>query len=323
MSTDENKIIRISEIIMRNIQRKYPSAYEQVGLTQESIISVLDKKRNLLDTKDGLSHIINIIDQVVRTKINGPNSVLRETDTTKFSIDTETTIPYDTYTSQNLDTTSKPSFKLNPKDYPSQTMSDSINKPIISNSNFQNGGVLQTYQEENILDSRMNTQYHSSNSGMVINLHIDSKDRDFEKYSAANSFDIDLLDKALNRVKSIKLTDVILIDSSKTDMSSDNLSIPPYLILELTGLPKLKGGSNSASNEYLESSFALLRRYKLQNGYKYYTDLSYEYKSKTTFAIDKLGITFRLPNGSLFNFGEANNELRRTVNLLSFKLELE
>lgn len=321
--SDEQKLIKISEIIMRNIQRKYPSAYEQTGLTQESIISVLEKKRNLLDTKEGLSHIINIIDQVVRTKINGPNSILRETDTTKFSMDTEATIPYDKYINQNLDTTSAPSFKLNPMDNPSTTMSDSPNKPAVATSNFNSGGVLQTYQENDILKERMNTQFLPSNSGMVINLHVDSKDRDFEKYTAANNFEIDLSDKALGRVRSIKLTDVVLIDSSHTDMSSDNLTTPPYLILELEGLPQRRGGSNSASNEHLESAFAILRRYEQQGEYKYYSNLEVERSFKNTFAIDKLHISFRLPDGSLFNFGEANNELRRTVSLLSFNIELE
>jgi hypothetical protein len=323
MSSNEQKLIKISEIIMRNIQRKYPSAYEQVGLTQESIISVLEKKRDLLDSKEGLTHIINIIDQVVRTKINGPNSILHNTDTTKFSMDTETTIPHDTYANQNLDMSSAPSFKLNPKDNPSQTMSDTVNKPLVSSSNFNDGGVLQTYQEENILDSRMNTQYYPKHSGMKIKLHVDSKDRDFDNYSAANGFEIDLSDKALGRIRSIKLTDVILIDSSQTDMSSDNLSIPPYLLLEISGLPERRGGNNSASNENLENTFAVLRKYELQNGYKYYTDLSAERIFKNTVAIDKLGITFRLPDGSLFNFGETNNELRRTVSLLSFDIELE
>jgi hypothetical protein len=321
--SEEQKLIKISEIIMRNIQRKYPSAYEQVGLTQESIISVLEKKRDLLDTKEGLTHIINIIDQVVRTKINGPNSILHETDTTKFTMDTEATIPYDTYTNQNLDTATAPSFKLNPKDNPSSTMSDTVNKPSVASSNFNSGGVLQTYQETDILKERMNTQYLPANSGMVINLYIDSKDRDFDKFSSANNFEIDLSDKALGRVRSIKLTDVVLIDSSQTDMSSDNLTTPPYLILELEGLPQRRGGSNSASNEHLESAFAVLRKYEQQGEYKYYSDLEFERSFKNTFAIDKLRVIFRLPDGSIFNFGEANNELRRTVSLLSFNIELE
>jgi hypothetical protein len=319
---EDQKLIKISEIIMRNIQRKYPSAYEQVGLTQESIISVLEKKRNLLDTKEGLSHIINIIDQVVRTKINGPNNILRETDTTKFSMDTESTIPYDKYINQSLDTTSKPSFKLNPSDL-ARTTSDSPNKPSISNSDFNSGGILQTYQEENILNDRMNSQYLPHENSMTISLHIDSKDRDFETFPMANSFEIDLSDKALSHVRSITLTDIILIDSSQTDMSSDNLEIPPYLILDLEGIPQRRGGSNSASNEKLENSFTVLKRYELQNGYKYYSEINEVREYKNTFGIDKLKISFRLPDGSLFNFGEANNELRRTVSLLNFKLVLE
>lgn len=321
--SNEQKLIKISEIIMRNIQSKYPSAYEQVGLTQESIISVLNKKQDLLDTKEGLTHIINIIDQVVRTKINGPNSILHDTDTTKFSMDTESTIPYDKYVNQNLDTTSAPSFKLNPKDNPSSTMSDSVNKPSVAISNFNNGGILQTYQEDNILNERMNTKFLPSNSGMIINLHIDSKDRDFEKFSKANNFEIDLSDKALNRIRSIKLTDIVLIDSSNTELSSDNLTTPPYLLLHIDGIPQRRGGSNSASNEHLETAFAVLHRYELQGEYKYYSKLCFERKFKNTFAIDKLHITFRLPDGSIFDFGEANNELRRTVSLLSFELELE
>lgn len=321
-NSNEQKLKKISEIIMNNIQRKYPSAYEQTGLTQESIISVLEKKRELLDKKEGLAHIINIIDQVVRTKINGPNTILHETDTTKFSMDTESTIPYDTYINQNLDTTSKPSFKLNPMDNPSNTMSDSVNKPSVATSNFNSGGILQTYQENDILKERMNTQYLPIDSNICIDLNIDSKDREFEKFKNANGFEIDLSDKALSRIKSIILTDVILIDSSRTEMSSDNLEIPPYLILELEGLPQRRGFNNSGSNENLDSAFTVLKKYELQNGYKYYSNINVSREYKNTIAIDKLKINIRLPDGSLFNFGENNNELRRTVCLLSFKIIL-
>lgn len=316
--SEEQKLIKISEIIIRHLQQRYPNSYEQVGLTQETIISILEKKKELLSDKQGLSYIINIIDSAIRTKINGPNSILHNTDTSKFSMDTETTIPYDKYINENLDTTSKISFKLNP--------SDNISKPLnnnIANSQFKDGGILQTYQEENIISDRMNSKYFMDNlKRNEIYLHIDSKDRDFDLHKSANSFNIDMSDKALTRVKSITLIDIILIDSSNSDMSSDNLTTPPYLILEIEGLPERKNYNSSGSNNNLESAFAILKKYELQNGFKYYSNLNIRRDYANTIAIDKLTINFRLPDGSLFNFGNENDELRRTVSLLSFKIEL-
>ena len=325
--SEEQKLIKISEIIMRHLHQRYPNSFEQTGLTQETVISILEKKRELLADKQGLSHIINILDNAIRTKINGPNSILRETDTTKFSMDTGATIPYDTYVNQNLDTTSKPSFKLNPatkaaNDNSSNTMSDSPITHTVSNSQFKSGGVLQTYQEENILSERMNTKFLPNENNTTIKLHIDSKDRDFETYKHANGYVIDLDDKALMRVKEIVLTDIILLDSSQTEMSSDNLTIPPYLILEIEGLPKRSNDTNAGSNDNLEDAFAILKNYEIQNGYKYYNDINIKKIYKNTIGIEKLKINFRLPDGSLFNFGVENDELRRTVSLLSFDIVL-
>lgn len=316
--SNEEKLNRISDIILRHMKNKYPNSFEQTGLNQEHIISILQKKQEILNNKEGLSYIINIIDNVVRTRINGPNNILKNMETSQITQDSQTTIPYSKYVNQNLDTNTQPSFKID------NTLTTK-NNDTLADSNFKDGGIIQTYKEENILDDRMNSKYFDNSNNNHIQLFIDSKDRDFENFENANNYELDLTEKALNRVKSIKLNNVILIDSSKTEMSSDNLTLPPYLILEIDGLPNKTSGYNCGSNKYTDKAFAVLNKYELQNGFKYYTiDKETGFREyNNTFSLNKIKIKFRLPDGSLFNFGNANDDLRTTVNFLDFTIKLE
>lgn len=313
----EEQLNRVADIIIKHFSQRYPNSFEQTGLTKETILGVLEKKRSLLVNKDGLTQIISIIDNVIRMKINGPNNIMKEVNTNKISMDTSTTIDFDKYATTNLDLSSN--FKLDPTSN-DKANNTSVSQTTISNVNdIKSGGVLQTYHEENILDDRMNSVYLPPNNAEVF-LYIDSKDRDFEKYKNANGYVIDLTEKAFSRVKYIELVDVILINSSQTDMSSDNLEMPPYILLEIEELSKRK--AVAGSNKFIESSFAILKNYKERSGYKYYK-LNVGKRFSSTIGLERMSINFRLPGGELFNFGEANNELRKTVNLLTFKIILE
>ena len=312
----EEQLNRFSDIIIKHFSQRYPNSFEQTGLSKKTILNILEKKRSLLANKDGLTQIINIIDNVIRMKINGPNNIIKEANTNKISMDTSATIDFDKYATNNLDLSS--SFKLDPTSNDNATEANAKKSTVSTVNDIKSGGVLQTYQEENILDDRMNSVYLPPNSAEVY-LYIDSKDRDFEKFKNANGYEIDLTEKALNRVKYIELEDVILIDSSQTDMSSDNLETPPYLLLEIDELSRRK--SVAGSNKHIESAFAVLKNYKDRSGYKYYK-LNVSKRFSSTIGLQRMTINFRLPSGELFNFGEANNELRRTVNLLTFKVVL-
>lgn len=312
----EEQLNRFSDIIIKHFSQRYPNSFEQTGLSKQSILNILEKKRSLLANKDGLVQIINIIDNVIRMKINGPNNIIKEANTNKISMDTSATIDFDKYATNNLDLSSN--FKLDPTSNDNATDANVKRSNVSTVDDIKSGGVLQTYQEENILDDRMNSVYLPPNSAEVY-LYIDSKDRDFEKFKNANGYEIDLTEKAFSRVKYIELEDVILIDSSQTDMSSDNLDMPPYLLLEIEELSKRK--AVAGSNKFIESSFAVLKNYKERSGYKYYK-LNVGKKFNSTIGLERMTINFRLPSGELFNFGEANNDLRRTVNLLTFKLVL-
>ena len=146
METYNEKLQKIGKIIMRNIQKKYPSCYEQTDLTLEKILVILDKKRELLNSKEGLSYIINIIDQVVRTKINGPNTALHDINTNKFVMDTESTIPYDKYINNNLYTSSPPSFELDPSEL-AKPPSNDFKKTDIADSDFDSGSKFELESE--------------------------------------------------------------------------------------------------------------------------------------------------------------------------------
>lgn len=298
----DNQLIKISDIIMRHLNKRYPVAFNQIGLTQDNIISILKKKENLLTNKENLTHIINIIDNIVKNKLNGPNTKLNNINTNNLTTDASTTIPYDKFINQQLDVKTEPSFKLNPRD----------NETIINDINMDTNN-FSSYNEKNILDERMNTNYELSNDNHEIYLVIDSKNRDYDKFNTPNNYDIDLSDEALTNIYSIKLIDVILKDISY--LNSNNI---PYLILKIGGIPNVNHNKNIGFSDYLQNSF-ILKYYKKQNGFRYYNNLNILKSYKTSFSINKINVAFYLPDGTLLDFNE-DNDLNSTVSLLTFKL---
>ena len=152
----------------------------------------------------------------------------------------------------------------------------------------------------------------------MVYLVIDSKDRNTEKDKLPNDFEIDLTEKNLRNVKSIELTDCIILKSDKDVQSSDSGVQYPYLLLEIEGISSNMIGSN----DVLNNSFAILKNYTEDGDYKYYTELDVDKKFDVPINLSKMRIRFKTPTGELFNFGFVNNNNLFTVNLLVFKIKL-
>lgn len=298
----------IADKMLNYLNIKFTSeTINNIKLDKNKIINILEKKKNLLKSKEGITIILNTIEVAVKTQLNGANTKLKNLNISKFTQDNNVNIPYQKYTENIID----------------------LNKESIDNNILETTGkgILSTdqdnyYEDDNILENRNLMTELINNNNIEVYLFIDSKDRDYEKFKFANNFEIKLSDKGLKKIKKIELIDVILIDSSSTEMSSDNLSIPPYIILELEGLPNMTHGLNCGSNKILNNTFAILDNYELKNGYKYYKNINMIKEFNNTFDLDKLIIKYKLPDGNLFNFGHVNNESINTINFLKFKITL-
>jgi hypothetical protein len=173
-------------------------------------------------------------------------------------------------------------------------------------------------------------------------LVIDSKDRDMKSYKSPNEYTIrfsppsfnnndpitgkndarsGFVDRIMHNVKSIELIKCGFLDTSDlTDSSDSSNNNPPYVILEVEEF----GTNHNGTNQYLNKSLAIMDTFTKQDNYKYF-DVMYDDKPMINkfnprVTIDKMTIRFRLPDGTLYNFGGANDENRATVNYLVFKI---
>lgn len=176
----------------------------------------------------------------------------------------------------------------------------------------------------------------------VYYLVIDSKDRDFNIYKSPNEYTIrfsppsfnnnnartGFVDRIMHNVKSIELIKCGFLDTSDLSDSSDSgNNPPPYVILEVEEF----GTNHNGTNQYLNKSLAIMDTFTKQDNYKYfnvmYDDKPMINKFNPRVTIDKMTIRFRLPNGTLYNFGSDNdyseeNKAKATVtiNYLVFKI---
>lgn len=166
-------------------------------------------------------------------------------------------------------------------------------------------------------------------------LVIDSKDRDINIYKSPNEYTIrfsppsfnnndartGFVDRIMHNVKSIELIKCGFLDTSDlTDSSDSGNNNPPYVILEVEEF----GTNHNGTNQYLNKSLAIMDTFIKQDNYKYF-DVMYDDKPMINkfnprVTIDKMTIRFRLPDGTLYNFGGVNNTNTATVNYLVFKI---
>ena len=224
----------------------------------------------------------------------------------------KSTTKMDKFQSQNNEVKSLNSFDVSQLNYQDLLNNAGILKTHSNSTQDDVNPLQQRQQEKNKIENFRNIKTS------LIYLVIDSKDRNTEKDKLPNDFEIDLTEKNLRNVKSIELTDCIILKSDKDVQSSDSGVQYPYLLLEIEGISSNMIGSNNVLN----NSFAILKNYTEDGDYKYYTELDVDKKFDVPINLSKMRIKFKTPTGELFNFGFVNNNNLFTVNLLVFKIKL-
>jgi hypothetical protein len=341
---------KISNKIYLHFTNKYPNTFQSVGIKEREIKTLLNINQHKLKNPRFINYLIEKIDNEIKKKIYGPNNKVL-LNTSQFKIDSQSNINYDTFKNTNFnplninkDSNSKlingqniESFQniVNKGVNKMEKMQNQDNTVNCKNSfdvdqlNYQdllnNSGVLKTHLPNNDINPLQQRQrekdkiesFKNEKSSMVY-LVIDSKDRNTEKDKLPNDFEIDLTEKNLRNVKSIELTDCIILKSDKDVQSSDSGVQYPYLLLEIEGISSNMIGSNNVLN----NSFAILKNFTEDGDYKYYTELDVDKKFDVPISLSKMRIRFKTPTGELFNFGFINNNNLFTVNLLVFKIKL-
>ena len=188
-----------------------------------------------------------------------------------------------------------------------------------------------------ILTDKQRDYIKEETNDWIYYLVIDSKDRDMNTYKTPNEYTIrfsppsfsntdvrhGFVDRILHNVKSIELIKCAFLDTSTSSDSSDyNNQDPAYIILEIEEF----GTNHNGTNQFLNKSLAILDSFKKQGKYKYYNVKYNDHAMINRFnprvTIDKMTVRFRLPDGSLYNFGNSNNTNLATVNYLIFKVNV-
>lgn len=162
------------------------------------------------------------------------------------------------------------------------------------------------------------------------NIVIDSKDRDYERFTRPNNYIIDIaptsyntdnerkgyISRSFQNVVSVELLSCFILNTA----NENDANTPPYLILEIPELlPNLY-----STNDNLSKGFTILTTFTTQGNYRYFNVSENGFKIIKNYeqriSIPKLTIIFRKPDGSLYDFGNNNNSNTNTVNCLVFKV---
>ena len=163
---------------------------------------------------------------------------------------------------------------------------------------------------------------------------IDSKDRDTSiftkpneysiKFSPSNTTSSGYIDSGFQNIISIELIEGILADSSSETNASDNGTSFPYLLLQIEEF----GGLFEGTNDVMTKSFAILKNFTTQNGFKYYklvgdtmTNEGIIKVFEPRISLSKMTVRVMTPDGTAFNFGDANDSNATTVNYFLFKVK--
>lgn len=166
---------------------------------------------------------------------------------------------------------------------------------------------------------------------------IDSKDRNRSRNESPNEFIIDFspgagsnasngyINTAFGNIISCELLNVVMLETTgepdSTDSTATGIFIP-YIILEIPELERRIEGTN----DNLNKAFAILSDYTVKNGYKHYNINTnhLEAQARVVFnprrTINRITVRLLQPDGTLFNFGSANDENERTIVHLLFKI---
>jgi hypothetical protein len=197
---------------------------------------------------------------------------------------------------------------------------------------------LQSNQNNNtdrfILTEKQRNLIKEDDSDLSYYIIVDSKDRDMNVFRSPNDYTIRFsppnfnedrkgyVDKIFHNVKSIELVRCGFLDTSGVTGSSDfEENDPPYVILEIEEFITQHNGTNQNLNKatIVMDSFSKIGKYKY---YDLYDNEGRITKFNPKVTIDKMSIRFKLPDGSLYQFGESNDSNVKTVNYLIFRISV-
>ena len=164
---------------------------------------------------------------------------------------------------------------------------------------------------------------------------IDSKDRDFDRFTSPNNYVIDFspgsyvasterkgyIKRGFHNIVSVELVSCFFLDTSSDVLASDNSAPPPYVILEIPELQSNLHGTNETINNGLD----MLTTYVSQGNYKYFNlpfDGGTESRVKTfepRISLNRITIRFKLPDGTYYSFGD-NDATTSTVNQIVLRI---
>jgi hypothetical protein len=369
---EDARLDRILTKINSYFNNKYPTTYPIIGLSEKDVKQLITKVLNVSDSHKGnvtekkqllsqnINNLISIIEKKVKSSVYSENRINRTVNTNQYTLDPQVDILSKGYTDdfkpKNLvgdggmekanvstDLKNKTYDNLNATDLDTIVKSYSLDKDTDKQNVSLTSGHLDEInkllnKEDNILKDRedLNLLYEEERE-FDYNIVIDSKDRDYSKFTSPNSFVIDFsppsgssseintgyVNRAFGNIIRCELINVIMLDTSEEEDSSDTSgSKIPYLLLEIEEL----GGNYEGTNDVLSKSFAMLTNYTLSSGYKHYllNSVNSDYTIKKVYNprinLNRMTIKLKKPDGSIYNFGAINDANTDTVIKLSFRI---
>lgn len=334
---------KVTQKIWTYFKNKYPNTYEAIGLNEKDISVLVSKivtggATSQDDKKERINNLIALLERKVSERVYSENRQKNSVNTNKYTMDPAIDIAFKTYAAVPFDT--KPALTpatVKGKDDESDTNSYKKLFELDKESILNASGI----DKNNILRSEFKDLLNPEERPFIYNIVIDSKDRDFTKYTSASSFVIDFsppmsqngdgnintgyIRIAFGNIISCELLDIILLDTSAECDSSDSTgsgTTPPYIIFEVAEL----GTNYYGTNDNLSKCFATLTSYHLQDGYKHY-NINAENSNHTIMKVynprinlNRMTIKLKMPDGTPYAFGADADASTKTVFKLSFRI---
>lgn len=345
-----NEIIKknISNKIYNHFSSKYPATFIHTGLNQEKILQIVTATKDL--KPDSIKKIIDIIDRKVTETTYQNNRKQKSYDTSKMKTDTVVNINIDKYLNNF-----NPMLN-NPNEGNVENISLYNNREILENvvgtdsktdiktnlNNLSNYNEIKQddnnpFNEKFPLKDRESDMLSEETKEFNYYIVIDSKDRNKQRDSSPNNFSIEFspsssdqfatsngyIERGFGNISKIQILDVIILDTSGLNDSSDaNNGSYPYLLLNFD---EFKGDLFGTNND-ITKSFAILKDYKKRGSYRYYNmvgseaNTSVEKVFNPRINLNRLTTNILLPDGSNFNFGSTSDSTSNSVVNITMKV---
>ena len=317
-------IDKVSDKIYNHFKLKYPIIIEASGFNKSTINSIVSHsiKKEPLNEKS-INKIIDIIDMKFKMTVNSGNRQGEQYNTNAFSMDEESKISIDTYLENYtnkvtiLSDNNVNSSKALEAELPKQMAPINDTIKIDAPEPFSESFPIRDRDKKIDMMKEEEREY-------IFYIVVNSNDRNITKFPKPNEFIIDFapaasapgelppsgyIDRVFNNIKSCELLSAVILDTSNVSGSSDYGGVSfPYLLLQFDELQNNYFGTNIN----LSKSFAILTDYTIRGRYKYYSivgDLSDNTVSRVynpRINLTRLTTRLLLPNGTPFNFGDAN-----------------